>query len=290
MIAFGSAITKPETFARCAAPGIARAAEPDSVVLELRSPGSIFAAYNALLDRARALEGLEALVLLHQDTEIVGTGFCAEVRRVLADPEVALAGCVGALDVRSIAYWEGSTITASFLQRYEEDGGGELPGFTWDWTQAPPYGRLGDVDSLDGFLLVLSPWAVEHLRFDETLGQFHGYDADLCLQAREAGRRIVTANVHAIHHHALEPWSDPEDWVDAHVRMAEKWSGRMPGYGEGPGTWRERALRAEAEADLQVAMGHSNDLHTAARLAALDRAIEETRTSLSWRLAGLGRR
>ena len=60
---------------------------------------------------------------------------------------------------------------ASFVNRYEEHGGGDLHSFSWAWDDAPPYARTGEVDTLDGFLLVLSPWAVRTLRFDESLGR-----------------------------------------------------------------------------------------------------------------------
>jgi hypothetical protein len=290
MIAFGSAITRPDVYDRCARPGIERVREPDSVVLDLASVGSLFASYNAILERAAALDELEALVLLHQDTEIVTPNFCAEARRALADPHVGVVGCVGAVGVRSIAYWEGSMATASFLQRWEEDGGGELEAFSWDWDDAAPYARLGEVDTLDGFLLVLSPWAVENIRFDESLGQFHGYDVDFCLQVRDAGRTVVTADFRAVHHHALEPWTHPESWIAAHVALAEKWDGRIPGFGVQPGTWRERALRAEAEAAASRAVAQTNHLETAAKARELERAVAETTTSLSWRLTAPLRR
>ncbi len=51
MIAFGSSITKPEVYRRCARTGIQRAAEPDSEIEPMTSIGSIFRSYNALLDR-----------------------------------------------------------------------------------------------------------------------------------------------------------------------------------------------------------------------------------------------
>src|SRR4029077_3758738 len=121
--------------------------------------------------------------------------------------------------------WGGSADCASSLRRYEEHGGGEWPAFSWAWTDAPPYARTGEVDTLDGFLLALSPWAVRELRFDESLGQLHGYDFDLCLQARAAGRKVVTADFRAIHHHALEPFSDAEDWIAAHMGVAAKGAG-----------------------------------------------------------------
>jgi Glycosyltransferase like family len=290
MIAFGTAITKPEVFRRCAEPGIRRAAEPDSEVLALPATGSIFRSYNALLDRAAMYADLEALVLVHQDAEIVDADLCDKVRDALADPAVAAVGCVGAIGVRSIAWWEASVTLASFINRYEEHGGGDLHSFSWAWDDAPPYAHTGEVETLDGFLLVLSPWAVRSIRFDETLGEFHGYDLDFCLQVREAGRKVVTADFRAIHHRPLEMIPDPERWIAAHVAVAEKWDGRMPGIGTAPGSWRERALRAEAERDVARAIAYTAMREQQARTREAERALAETRESLSWRITAPFRR
>jgi hypothetical protein len=229
-------------------------------------------------------------VLVHQDAEISDAALCAKAREALADPAVGVVGCVGAIGVRSIAWWEGSVTLASFINRYPEHGGGDLHSFSWSWDEAPPYARVGEVETLDGFLLVLSPWAVRNLRFDESLGSFHGYDLDFCLQVRDAGRKVVTADFRAVHHRPLEMVPDPEEWVDAHIRVAEKWSGRIPGIGDAPGTWEERALRAEAERDAALALAHSKALELQARVIELERAIAETRGSISWRLTAPLRR
>jgi hypothetical protein len=277
-------------YRKCAEPGIRRAAEADSEIYELASTGSIFRNYNVLLDRAAEHDGLEALVLVHQDTEIVERDFCGVVRRALADPDVGVAGCVGAVGVRSIAWWEGSVALASFVHRYDEHGGGDLPAFTWSWTDAPPYARVGEVDTLDGFLLVLSPWAVRTVRFDESLGALHGYDFDYCLQVREAGRKVVTADLRAIHHHSLDLVSEPETWIEAHMRIAEKWDGRMPGVGTAAGTWKQRARRAEAERDAARLADRARMLDTEARIRAMERALGETTESISWRITAPLRR
>jgi hypothetical protein len=284
MIAFGCAITKPDVYERCAEVGIRLAAEPDSEIFALDSIGSIFESYNAVIDRAAQCENLEALVLLHQDTEIVNADFATKVRAALQDPDDGLFGCVGAIGVRSIAWWEGSVALANFVHRYDDHGGGDLPAFSWNFEEAPPYARFSEVDTLDGFLLVLSPWVVENIRFDESLGQFHGYDFDFCLQVRAAGKKVKTIDVRAVHHHGLHPFTDPEPWIQAHMRVAEKWNGRLPGVGTAPGSWQERLWRAEAARDAARLTDYSNALVFDAKLREQRHAMEELTGSISWRV------
>ena len=69
---------------------------------------------------------------------------------------------------------------------------------------APP----AEVEVVDGFLLVLSPWAVRNVRFDETLGLGHGFDFDYCRQVRAAGRKVVAADLRAVYYRSLELISD----------------------------------------------------------------------------------
>ena len=284
MIAFGVSITKPDVYDEAAGPGIARAAEPDSEILAFSATGSIFRSYNLLLERAAELEDLEALVLVHQDAEIADPRFCATLRETLADPGVGVVGCVGAIGVRSIAWWEGSVTWASFTHKYGELGGGEVDSFSWNPDAMPAYARTGEVETLDGFVLCLSPWVVRNLRFDETLGQLHGYDLDFCLQVREAGKKVMTADLKVIHHHSLELVSDPETWIQAHMKVAEKWESRMPEIGYAVGDWKERARRAEADAAVNRLKVASMELQHEARLQQIQRDLEEMQTSIGWRL------
>ncbi|MCX6385938.1 MAG: glycosyltransferase [Solirubrobacterales bacterium] len=284
MIAFGCSITRPDLYRECAQPGIRLAAESDSAIYEFNSKCSLFEAYNQILDLARAAEDLEALVLVHQDTELVDSDFCSRIRKALEDPEVAVVGCAGAVSVRSIAWWEGSVVTGSFLMQYPERGGGTLPSFSWEWEDAPAYARTGEVESIDGFMLVLSPWAIENLRFDESLGQLDGYDFDICLQARVAGRKVVTADVRAIHHRPLVMLKNHEGWIDAHIAVANKWEGVVEGVGAGTGSWKERALLAEAQADAVLYHARVHDIEREARVTELDAKISAARKSIAWRL------
>jgi Glycosyltransferase like family len=284
LIAFGCSITDPELYERCALPGIRLASEPDSELLAQEHAGSLFRSYNLLLDLAGALDDLEALVLVHQDAEIIDPDFCAKLRRALGDPEVALVGCGGAVGVRSIAWWQGSVTWASFTTRYEEFGGGEVPGLTWDPDDIPSYARTGEVDSIDGFVIGMSPWAVRELRFDESLGQIHGYDFDICCQARAAGRKVVTEGVRVRHHHSLDLIGDVEAWVAAHMRVAEKWDGRLPGVGSAGGDWKQRARRAEAEAAAAQLIADLGKHYWAPRAELLEREVKWMRGSRSWRM------
>jgi hypothetical protein len=277
MIVFASSITEPDTYRRCAQRGIQMAAEPDSQVIANSAAGSLFRSYNLILDTVARRDDVEGLVLLHQDAEIADLDFCAKLRKALSDPDVAVVGCVGAIGVRSIAWWEGSVTWASFVHRYSELGGGDLPAFAFNGAEMPAYARLGEVETVDGFVLALSPWAVRNIRFDESLGLLHGYDFDYCLQVREAGRKVVTADFKVIHHHSLELIGSPETWVQAHMRVAEKWEDRMPDVGVVPGTWKERARRAEAEAAAAHARAVSIQLQADARQKEIDE-------STSWRL------
>jgi hypothetical protein len=282
MIAFGSSITNPDTYERCAGRGIELVREPDSEVFAHAATGSLPRNYNLLLDQARDLEELEALVLLHQDAEIVDSRFCATLREAIADPMVAIVGCVGSIGARSIAWWEGSVTWASFTHRYPEHeyGGGEFPAFGWGFDKKPAYAQTGEVDNVDGFVLVLTPWAIDNLRFDESLGTSHGYDADLCLQAREAGRKVVTADFQVVHHHSLELIGDPFGWMDAHIRVAEKWDDRSPTANEEDNDLAQRARQAEAEAGLMRLQLAAKDLQTRAQARHLEGQIEDLREHL----------
>ena len=192
MIVFASAMTDPEAYRRYARPGISMAAERDSKIHAFAAVGSVCRSYNLLLERAALEPGLEALVLVQQDVEILDPNFCGKVRRALDDPEVAVVGPIGATGVRSIAWWDGQISSAAPVQRYQRFGSGEIPAFSWKPHDPAP----AEVDVVDGRLMVLSPWAVETLRFDESLSLGYGYELDLCLKARAAGRRVMTADLH----------------------------------------------------------------------------------------------
>jgi hypothetical protein len=275
MIAFASPIDDPKAYRRYAEPGIERAREPGSEVLALAAVGPAPRSYNLLLDAAMGLPELEALVIVHPRVEITDPRLCAKVRAALADPEVAIVGCAGATGVRSIAWWEGSVTAGPLKHSYTEHGGGEFAAFGW----ARRSGAEGEVETVDGRLLALAPWAVQNLRFDESLSLGHGYDLDYCLQARAASRKVVAADIAVTYHMPLELIEDLEVWTESHMRVADKWDLRANGT-----PWKTRARRAEAEREAARALVVSQGLELDARVRQLERMLEAATASTSWRL------
>ena len=208
MIAFASCIASMETFSAQAAPALTRALEPDSVFAELMTDTSIHEVYNEALEHFSAADDLEALVLMHDDVEVLAPErFCSRVRAILADPTIAIGGVVGARGVTGLAWWNG-TIAGSVAEPR-----GILEG---DMANR-------DVDAVDGLMMILSPWAVRHLRCDtRTFSGFHAYDVDLCFQARAAGHRVVAADL-PVYHHTKGGYGDTAAWRAADAAFRAKW-------------------------------------------------------------------
>lgn len=284
MIAIGCSITKDDLFDAYAGPSIESIREPDTKILMFPSAGSIFRSYNIVLDQAAKIEGLDALVLLHQDAEIVDPEFLDKVRRSLMDPEVALVGSAGANNVRSIAWWEGENARASHTQRFQDFGGGEIPAIRMTGKRPSETDPVGEVDVIDGVVMALSSWAVRNLRFDESIGgEIHGYDFDLCMQARAAGKKVVTQDFRVVHHHSLEPVGEVEGWIDTHMKLSRKWNDQLPGAGQ-PVDWEERALRAEAELSATRLNEGAAAIIWEANVKHLERDVKGIERSASWRL------
>jgi hypothetical protein len=58
----------------------------------------------------------------------------------------------------------------------------------------------------------------------------------------------------------------------------------MPRVGTAPGTWLQRARRAEAMRDAALLVDHANELLLEAQLRELEQALEAMQSSISWRI------
>ena len=128
------------------------------------------------------------------------------------------------------------------------------------------------MEALDGQLLVLSPWVVRNQRFDEALVLDHGFDVDFGLQIRAAGRKLLVADLQVVHHRSLELIADLEVWVEAHIRVAEKWNGILSSSTDREASapdheqWKRRARVAEARREAARAIAFSQALLLDARV------------------------
>ena len=227
MIGFGCAVHSEEKYARFALPGIERVRDPGAPLIELRGRGCLFRAYNELLDRARADRRIEALALIHEDTEIRDDRFEDRVRWAFADPAVAIVGTIGSVGVQGIDL-VGARLRGGLLDPRADRRSGAVRDPLIGGSEMSGSGSSGEVDMVDGYLLILSRWAINELRFDERdVGPgFHGYDADICFQARGGAARCSPPVAVAHHRNSVSPTPYRDDWMRAQIAFRRKWEAR----------------------------------------------------------------
>jgi cephalosporin hydroxylase len=208
VIYFGSCAGHPEKLEAHARPGLTASMLEGYVHLTPPGDGKdIFPVYAGMM-REASRAGAEMLVLMHDDLEFRDGMLAAKLRDAFADPSVAIVGLIGSRGAKGVEWWFGEragrvTDLAIGLHDF---------GFT-----------NPTVDSLDGMMLALSPWALENLTL-EGFGYkgFHGYDAELCFQARKAGKRVVVADITATHHSA---GGFTQGLADAEAVFQRRWFG-----------------------------------------------------------------
>src|SRR5689334_20490884 len=118
----------------------------------------IVQAYNMMLDAVVGWK-LDAFVLLHDDLEIVDPNAEEKFMVALEDRDVGLVGVAGG-GGDSIYWWNHNPV-----------------GHQWTDVRHIDFGlRSGDVTLIEGSCMVLSPWLIRYLRFDQRFTGWHGYD------------------------------------------------------------------------------------------------------------------
>lgn len=180
----------------------------DRLAMALSGQRSISEAYNRMIEVA-AQERVDALVLQHDDLEIIELpdSFENKILDAVARPNVALVGVAGGGP--SMSWWNINPIGHQLTDSGPLEFGNA---------------RAGDVHIIEGSLMVLSPWAISHLRFDESY-QFLGYD-DICLEARRLGKRVIVVDIDTHHHSTVGYKSDSvrEMWARSEKIFNQKWS------------------------------------------------------------------
>ena len=274
MIAFGAADHEPEPYRRYAEPGIA--ARPRPTRWSTRSPrvGSIFRSYNLAARhgrRARGPRGARARPPARRDRR---SALLRKVREALRDPDVGVVGCVGAVDVRSIAWWEGAVTCGLVTHRYHEHGGGELPAFHGPERTRRTPAPARSTRSTASCSCCRRGWCATSASTSRSAS--HGYDLDFCLQVRDAGRKVVTAD--------LDGRPPPLARADRATstcgsRPTSGWprSGteRLPRRRRADGRLEGAGPQGGRSARPPRAIAYSNGLQADARVRELERELEE---------------
>lgn len=167
----------------------------------------IAVAYNDMLHWARG-NGLDVLVLLHDDLEITDPDAEAKIIEALSPPRVGIVGVAGGSARGGLAWWNHSPIGHQQTDVMNIDFGE----------------RTGDVNLLEGSLLAFSRQGLLSLEFDEQEPGFHGYDA-IAMQAHAIGLRTVVADIDTHHHTQMGYKSQYShgEWVAADERFRARW-------------------------------------------------------------------
>ena len=161
-------------------------------------------AYNHALDHSAN----DLMVFLHQDIYLPAGWFAR------------LSACLEQLD-RKDANW-GVAGCWGTTERGEGFGHVYSPGMD---VLGARFDEPQEVQALDEIVLIMR--RSRGLRFDEGLGHFHLYGADLCLEARLRGMRSYAIADFCIHNANYQLVLPPE-FYQGYRYMKQKWRGRLP--------------------------------------------------------------
>lgn len=206
-VAYGCCVGSWEKFGRYVAPWI------QGKPMHATSGWSgIVSAYNMIMDnvsgecRSPSPE-LQALILMHDDLEILDPDAEAKFVAALAMPDVELVGVAGG-GGDSIYWWNHNPIGHQRTDQRLIDFGP----------------RAGDVTLIEGSIMALSPWLIRNLRFDPRFTGWHGYD-EIGMHVHAEGKRVAVIDVDT-HHHNPEGYRSAEsaaECVEANRLYQKKW-------------------------------------------------------------------
>lgn len=206
-VAYGVCVGSWDKFNRYVLPHTA-----DRPVMALSGQTCIGAAYNLILAAYEMACDLDMLILQHDDLEIVDPDAESKFAAALAEPGVLLAGVAGGSARGGLAWWNHDPVGHQRTDAMNIDFGS----------------RTGDVDLLEGSLLVFSRVAIELLRFDLSFTGFHGYD-DIGMQASRGEGRAVVVDVDTHHHNPMgfKSGQSHAEWLEADQLFRHKWQGEL---------------------------------------------------------------
>jgi GT2 family glycosyltransferase len=197
-----------EKYRSVALPSLQRVLEPVDMIRGASGDRGIAKVYNGFIAEARSLSDCEALVLVHDDVEIVDANFRAKVLAAVRNEGVGVVGVIGGRGLQSIKWWEARVKVGRVHEANRDVDFGELS---------------GDVDVIDGLMMILAREAFDDMEFDEvTCPRFHGYDIDFCLAAKASGLRVIVEPIDVIHR-TNGGYGDRESFESASSALDAKW-------------------------------------------------------------------
>lgn len=160
----------------------------------------------------------DLLLFLNNDTEILTPGFDELVRRQLSRPGAGVLGCL-LLYPDGLIQHAGTVVGTSGLAAHI--GAGQSPAAP----VLPGWHRLTrQVSAVTGaFLAIPAQLFAEIGGFDETALKITLNDVDLCLRARESGRRVLyTPAITCLHHESASRGNDERDQEKSARATAER--------------------------------------------------------------------
>jgi hypothetical protein len=205
VVAYGVCVGSWDKFQQYVTPNIERLGGRS--LFAVAGQSSIAVAYNSILNACRD-HGFNALVLQHDDLEIIDVDAEEIFLTALTDSTVGLVGVCGGKGETSLAWWNTETIGHQLTDSGMLDFGP----------------REGDVAFIEGSIMVLSPWFIHTITFDEMYQGFHSYD-EICASVRKHGKRVVVVDVNTHHHTTLGFRSDAsaQQWAEGNARFQRKW-------------------------------------------------------------------
>ena len=181
---------------------------------------SIFTAYNEGVQKAKG----DILCFMHEDILYHTYGWGDTVLCHFAkDREMGMIGVVGG------HYLQDAPLT--WFDIYMEPEGQVIQHFQDKKTEKVVFTRMSndskvEVATVDGLWFCVRKDLFEKIRFDETIGLWHGYDIDIAMQVWACGRSVCVCYDILIEH--FSHGDDKMGFKEALDRWHEKWRGSLP--------------------------------------------------------------
>ncbi len=181
-----------------------------------QSTHSIFSAYNLGVTKSK----FPYLCFVHEDVFFRSSDWGLNIIEHLQTPQVGLIGLAGGcLASRIPASWSTHGLKMNLIQ----SGKGKS---SYIRTPNQPASTREEVVLLDGVFLATTKENFQFLQFDENFSGFHGYDYDICMQAKTANLKNYVVYDILLEH--FSAGSHNTDYYKNLLLVYKKWINQLP--------------------------------------------------------------